>query len=1011
MSADIQRLKVFISYSRRDAAFADRLVEALRIRGFEVLIDRRDLPALEDWERELLVLIRQADTIIFIVSPHSLTSKVVSWEVEQVRLHAKRLAPIVIADVGGLSVPHEIARINHLYFTNEPEFEERADELARALNSDVAWLKEHTRVGEIARRWNERGNPFDLLLRGQELEEAQAWAARRPREAPVVTEAQQRLIEQSRKAEQARAAQERRRNRLITAGSLAAVVVVTLLGWFFYKSAQEALRTQSLYLVDLANQQLSAGDLVTAQLLAAEGLRDGRASNLTQRIRPYAPVVEGTLDAARRTWETAPWKELRVLRGHDRWVWAPVFSPDGRLLLTASLDTTARIWDVRSGKEVAALRGHKDALGKSLFTVDGRMAVTASYDKSVRLWDVPSGRLLTTMEVPGSIYDIAISADGRWLATVSDDDVARLWELPSGRIHVEMRGHSRGILGALFSPDGKLLATSSNDKTIRFWEVPTGLLMRTLSGHEQSVSKIAFSPNGLLLASMSGDGTARMWEVSTGESVAVLRGHSATLTDLDFSPDGRLLATASVDRSVRIWNVATRSTSQVLEEHQDTVGPVRFSPDGRYLASASNDRSIRIWEVATGKSIVTLLGHTELVGGLAFSFDGTTLATTSRDTTTRLWQQVQSTHVVALSLQAAQMPSGSTARSDTMSRDGRLFASGYGYGPGRISIWATRTGELLTSFLSGQRWIADMDFSPDGKLLASSSNLEVKLWDVATGTEVRTFSGVETTHRTVRFSQDGRYLAAVPYKNAAQIWDIRERSLPTERNIPGGLSGTPAFSPDGRTFAASDPEGAIYLWDLRSTDGPVQSFAKGPQAQMAFSPDGLRIAAGAVTFSGRGRLIEKATGRLIEVLIGHHPTFSLDGRLLATAFGAKVYLWQAETGEGISVLHGHKGNVRSLAFSLNSRTLFSASIDGEVRTWSIYPDARELLANIKGSVPRCLTPAQRNSFHLPSSPPRWCHDRELWPYASQGPPPTGPQRLGADEALLLLFDALIGASR
>jgi hypothetical protein len=78
-------------------AFADRLVDALTARGFEVKIDRQDLPKLEDWERELLHLIRQCDTVVFVVSPNSLASTVVGWEVEQVRLCGKRLAPVVIA--------------------------------------------------------------------------------------------------------------------------------------------------------------------------------------------------------------------------------------------------------------------------------------------------------------------------------------------------------------------------------------------------------------------------------------------------------------------------------------------------------------------------------------------------------------------------------------------------------------------------------------------------------------------------------------------------------------------------------------------------------------------------------------------------------------------------------------------------------------------------------------------------------------------------------------------------
>src|ERR1700759_4499176 len=113
---DVPNLKIFISYSRRDMAFADRLADAISQRGVEVRIDRRDLPKLEDWRRELTDFIRKSATTVLIVSPNSLAAPGVAWEVEQVTIHGKRLAPIVIADIADLSVPPEIARINYADF-------------------------------------------------------------------------------------------------------------------------------------------------------------------------------------------------------------------------------------------------------------------------------------------------------------------------------------------------------------------------------------------------------------------------------------------------------------------------------------------------------------------------------------------------------------------------------------------------------------------------------------------------------------------------------------------------------------------------------------------------------------------------------------------------------------------------------------------------------------------------------------------------------------------------------
>jgi formylglycine-generating enzyme required for sulfatase activity len=222
------KLRVFISYSRRDMAFTDRLVDALKARGFEVQIDRQHLPKLEDWERELLHLIRQCDTVVFVVSPNSLASTVVRWEVEQVRLSGKRLAPVVIGKIDSPMVPPEISRINYIFFTEDALFDQGVNELAHALNTNVAWLREHTRLGELARRWIERGRPNDGLLRGQEVDDATAWASQYPREAPPITEGQRQFLAASRTL---LARQARRRRQAQAVLGLIFVGAATYAGW------------------------------------------------------------------------------------------------------------------------------------------------------------------------------------------------------------------------------------------------------------------------------------------------------------------------------------------------------------------------------------------------------------------------------------------------------------------------------------------------------------------------------------------------------------------------------------------------------------------------------------------------------------------------------------------------------------------------------------------------------------------------------------------------------------
>jgi hypothetical protein len=92
ISAD--RLKLFISYSRRDMASADALVSALEGDGFEITIDRCDLPYGEEWQKELADFIRGSDTVLWLVSPDSVSSKWCNWELGEVGRLNKRLVPV-----------------------------------------------------------------------------------------------------------------------------------------------------------------------------------------------------------------------------------------------------------------------------------------------------------------------------------------------------------------------------------------------------------------------------------------------------------------------------------------------------------------------------------------------------------------------------------------------------------------------------------------------------------------------------------------------------------------------------------------------------------------------------------------------------------------------------------------------------------------------------------------------------------------------------------------------------
>jgi TPR repeat protein len=191
-SPDRGKLRVFISYSRDDLYFADQLDAALNACGFECLIDRHGISGGEEWKRRLGNLISEADTVVFVLSPTSARSEICAWEVEEAARLGKRTLPVNCRPLEGASPPPRLRDLNYVFFYADPKvsdsgFGSGLKSLVAALNTDFDWLREHTRYLQRATEWDRGGRPGNRLLSGDDIAEAKAWAARRPKNAPEPT--------------------------------------------------------------------------------------------------------------------------------------------------------------------------------------------------------------------------------------------------------------------------------------------------------------------------------------------------------------------------------------------------------------------------------------------------------------------------------------------------------------------------------------------------------------------------------------------------------------------------------------------------------------------------------------------------------------------------------------------------------------------------------------------------------------------------------------------------------
>ena len=276
------KIKVFVSYSRADSAFAVDLVAALQACGFEAFIDQEDIAPGEPWEQRLGGLIENSDTVVFVISPDSLSSEHCSWEVgETLRLN-KRLLPVVFCELDDAVVPPELSSLNYTFFAGKNSFAIGLKELSSALRVDHEWIREHTRIGALARRWGQRGRSEALLLRGDELDTAARWLESRPYGAPSLTDEQVDLIAASKTARDTaeRAARNRRRGLLIAVSSVAFVMAgLAAVSFFQWQSAEDAKSSAIQAFADLehANTRLQGAYLRLSADLALRAPPTGQA--------------------------------------------------------------------------------------------------------------------------------------------------------------------------------------------------------------------------------------------------------------------------------------------------------------------------------------------------------------------------------------------------------------------------------------------------------------------------------------------------------------------------------------------------------------------------------------------------------------------------------------------------------------------------------------------------------------------------------------------------------------
>ena len=432
-------------------------------------------------------------------------------------------------------------------------------------------------------------------------------------------------------------------------------------------------------------------------------------------------VASASDDSTVRLWEAASGKQLRQLT-HTGTVNHVEYSPDARLVATSGSDNTVRVWTTTANARVVASLVHENRINAVTFSRDGRYAVYGQRGQYGTCLGGRPGTEAWRAVHDGTVLGIRFDDDGKYFVTASADRTARVWEIPGGT-----RSCARSKPAPTWRPSA--VATrwrrSAATNPCGSWTSPNRS-HRSRCAVRSTSSR--YSPDGHYVAGVAskreGD-EIQILETGPNRPVAPPISMKTAVQAMAFDRQSRHLAVAS-DDVVVLWDLANRRELPFKLEHRGEVWAIAFNASGSHVATGSVDGTAAVWAVDTGKQLAVLPhDNLEFVTVVEFSPDGTRLATGSDETLARVC-------------------GGKVSR-----------CSG--------SVTATT-------------WLPWHSIGAATRLASASDDNTARVWDIATGREVRRFN-LASPGRAVKFAADDQKLNTVSLTGALGSWSLLAEAI------------------------------------------------------------------------------------------------------------------------------------------------------------------------------------------------------------------------------------------
>jgi WD40 repeat protein/serine/threonine protein kinase len=514
-----------------------------------------------------------------------------------------------------------------------------------------------------------------------------------------------------------------------------------------------------------------------------------------------------------------------------------VFNPRGDRLATGCRDARVRVFAVGGAAEplfppvphsawVPGYHGTRPV--PPLFIDEGRQLLTVRGMQLI--WsDAESGTKVRSVPTPVPVA-IALSARGKYAAVgggKAGEGRVQVFDVASGQAIGPVLKHRNTVLCVAFSPDGKALLTGGLDRTVRHWSAASGDPLAQPLVHPASVFFLALSPDGRFLVTGQEGGQVRLWAFPSNDPRSYRVPLDGPNSFARLSPDGKYLLAGGMScilgslASTRVFDVVGgRPAGPPLRPGGKILGAA-FSPDGRLVAviSGRGDEGPRVslWDWKTGEQTGDPVPVPFEPRSLDYRPDGRCLAVycaggrlvlldPARGRTLRQWQA----------------PSNKNAPTHYIHGNGAVR-----FGPDgqRIFLWGTEEGLRVydagtgkpTPLLARDFPCHDVRFSADGRFLAAASmDGTARVFDYATGRVVGDALQHPDWVFDAQFSPDGRHLLTTCRDGMARVWDWKARRLVSPSLEHRDEVHAAAFTPDGSWVVTASLDRTARVWDWRT---------------------------------------------------------------------------------------------------------------------------------------------------------------------------------------------------